>query len=186
MPLIIDSHCDLAFNMINFGRDYTRSAAETRLRERGTVSPERNGDALVGWPDYQRGQVAVVFSTLFAAPVRAQEAAWDHTGYSTFDEAHRLYMDQLMLYHQLAETSPDHFRLIFDLKDLNAHMAEWEDPSKLERPVGLVVLMEGAEGIRTIDELSEWHERGMPIIGLAWTRSPFTWETPETGPIDEH
>jgi len=65
-----DSHCDLAWNMLNFGRDYTRSAAETREKEKGTRTPERNGDSLIGWPDYQRVQVAMVFSTLFAAPAR--------------------------------------------------------------------------------------------------------------------
>ena len=70
MPLIIDSHCDLAWNMLNFGRDYTRSAAETREKEKGTLAPEKNGASLIGWPDYQRGQVAIVFSTLFAAPAR--------------------------------------------------------------------------------------------------------------------
>ena len=31
---------------------------------------DRNEDALLGWADYQRGQVAVIFSTLFAAPIR--------------------------------------------------------------------------------------------------------------------
>ena len=68
MNLIIDSHCDLAWNMLNFGRDYTRSAAETREAENGGSVPEQNGDSLIGWLDYQRGNVAIVFSTLFAAP----------------------------------------------------------------------------------------------------------------------
>ncbi len=103
MPLIIDAHCDLAWNMLNFGRDYTRSAAETREKEKGTLAPEKNGDSLIGWPDYQRGQVAIVFSTLFAAPARAKEGDWDKLCYTTYAEAHRLYLDQLHLYHQLAE-----------------------------------------------------------------------------------
>ena len=68
--IIVDAHQDLAWNMLAFGRDYTHAAAETRLQERGGPTPQRNGDALLGWPDYQRGKVAVIFATLFAAPAR--------------------------------------------------------------------------------------------------------------------
>jgi hypothetical protein len=34
--MIVDAHQDLAWNMLTFGRDYTRSAAETRRLEAGT------------------------------------------------------------------------------------------------------------------------------------------------------
>jgi len=39
MPLIIDSHQDLAWNMLTYGRDYTRSVQETRRLEAGTSTP---------------------------------------------------------------------------------------------------------------------------------------------------
>ncbi len=185
MPLIIDAHCDLAWNMLNFGRDYTLSAAETRVKEKGTLAPEKNGASLIGWPDYQRGQVAIVFSTLFAAPARNNEGDWDKTCYSTYPEAHQLYLDQLHLYHQLAESKPDHFRLILNNKDLSSHMAEWRDPSKKERPVGLLALMEGADGILDMDELAEWHEMGLRFIGLAWAGTRYSGGTREPGPITD-
>ncbi len=41
MPLIIDSHQDLAWNMLTYGRDYTRSVVETRQLEAGTNIPDR-------------------------------------------------------------------------------------------------------------------------------------------------
>ena len=53
--LIVDAHEDLAWNMLSFGRDYTRSALETRQLEKGTDAPKRNGDTLLGWDEYQRG-----------------------------------------------------------------------------------------------------------------------------------
>ena len=68
MSLIIDSHQDIAWNMLTFGRDYTRSAYETRRLEIGTAIPQLNGDCTVGWLEYQRGQVAAIFATLFAPP----------------------------------------------------------------------------------------------------------------------
>lgn len=185
MPLILDSHCDLAWNMLSFGRDYTRSAAETRTREKGTYVPEANGDSLIGWPDYQRGGVAVVFSTLFAAPVRWKLEDWEKLCYSNYDEAHRFYMDELQLYHRLAESKPDYFRLLFDAKDLRNHMAEWQDSSKEGRPVGLLVLMEGADGVRDPGELAEWYELGVRLIGPAWAGTRYTGGTKEPGPLTD-
>src|SRR5512141_2448962 len=85
MALIVDSHCDLAWNILNYGRDYTRSAAETRALERGSIAAEKNGDSLIGWPDYQRGQVAIIFSTLFAAPMRSKDGEWDKLCYANQD-----------------------------------------------------------------------------------------------------
>ena len=185
MPLIVDSHCDLAWNMLNYGRDYTRSAAETRRLEAGTLAREMNGDSLIGWPDYQRGQVAIVFSTLFAAPARAKEGEWDKLCYTSYDDARNLYLDQLHLYHELAESKPDYFRLIRELRELREHIAEWLDPAGASRPVGLVVLMEGADAIRSLDELGEWYELGLRFIGLSWSGTRYAGGTREPGPLTE-
>jgi len=184
-PILVDAHGDLAWNMLNFGRDYTRSAAETRQGERGSPIPERNGDSLIGWPDYQRGRVAVVFSTLFAAPRRTRKEDWDKLCYSSADEAHRLYMDQARVYRELAESRPNYFRLIRSKADLQHHVAEWTNEPESAHPVGLVLLMEGAEAIRHVDELPEWHEQGVRLIGLAWAGTRYAGGTGEPGPLTE-
>ena len=36
MPIIVDAHADIAFNMLRFGRDYTIPAAQRRKLEAGT------------------------------------------------------------------------------------------------------------------------------------------------------
>src|SRR6202142_1854515 len=184
-PFIIDSHCDLAWNITAFGRDYTRSAAETRQLEKGTSIPEQNGDSLIGYPDYQRGRVAIVFSTLYASPMRAKMGDWDKASYSNYDEAHRVYLDQLQLYHQLADSNPDYFRLVLNAKDLRAHMDEWRASEKENHPVGLIPLMEGADGIRSADELDEWYEMGLRLIGLSWAGTRYAGGTREPGPLTE-
>jgi len=46
--LIVDSHEDLAWNALTFGREYMRSAAETRSLEAGSETPARNGNTLLG------------------------------------------------------------------------------------------------------------------------------------------
>lgn len=185
MPLVIDSHCDLAWNMLSYGRDYTRSAAETREIEKGSVAVEKNGDTLLGWPDLQRGQVAVVFSTLFAAPRRSREGDWDKLCYGDSNEAHRLYSEQLDIYQKLNDEKPEQFRLIRSRAELQRHMAEWRSNSPAGKPVGLVVLMEGADGIRSVDELGDWYARGLRLIGLAWAGTRYSGGTREPGPLTD-
>ena len=188
MPLIIDSHQDLAWNMLTYGRDYTRSVLETRRLEAGTKTPERNGDSIVGWPEYQRGQVAVVFSTLFAMPARKKEAS-DLYWYTDAKSAHRLYRDQITLYRKLADSHPDKFRLISSAKELDSIIEHWNTPlhalgdGDAGHPVGLIYLMEGAEGIRSPDELGEWWELGLRMIGLAWAGTRYCGGTGEPGPL---
>ncbi len=189
MMFIIDSHEDLAWNMATFGRDYTLAAAQTRAREHDTETPARNGDTLLGWPDYQRGRVAIVFGTLFAAPKRAQEGEWDWLCYLTSDQAHTIYSAQLDSYHRLCDDHPDKFRLIRTIGDLGKVLDQWdslpnEHPHPAEAPpVGLVVLMEGAEGVRDPSELEDWRRRGVRLIGPAWRGTRFCGGTREPGPL---
>src|SRR5512139_780149 len=101
--LIVDAHQDLAWNILTFDRDYTLSAADTRQREAGGLAPQVNGDTLLGYPDYLRGNVAVIFATLFAAPVRAKAGEWDRQTYTDSDQAKHLYSAQLDAYKYLVD-----------------------------------------------------------------------------------
>lgn len=185
MPLMIDAHCDLAWNMLTFGRDYIRAAADTRAIENRSPTVERNGDTLIGWPDYQRGQVAIVFSTLFAGPIRTREESWDRFCYASADEAHAMDMEQLDLYHKLAETRPEYFRLIGNSRDLQEHLTVWQGPVGDPKPIGLVVLMEGADAIRSADELAEWYGKGVRLVGLSWAGTRYAGGTKEPGPLTD-
>jgi membrane dipeptidase len=183
MPLIIDSHCDLAWNMECFGRDYSLSVNETRRREHGSRTVAVNEETLIGYPEYQQGKIALIFGTLFAAPSRHREGDWDRACYSNPDEAHALYWGQLDAYHELAESHPDEFCVISDRSALEQHLSAWAAPELERRPVGLVVLMEGADGIRNADELAQWHSRGVRLIGLAWSGTRYSGGTKEPGPL---
>jgi membrane dipeptidase len=183
MPLIVDAHADLAYNMLTYGRDYRRSAAETRALEVGSRTVQENGDSLIGWPDYQRGNVAIVFSTLFATPIRFQTSEFETQVYKNFDEAHKLYREQLVTYQRMTDSMPDTFRLIASNADLKLILDDWNDPSKSSHPVGMVVLMEGAEAIRHPKELEEWYELGVRLIGPAWVGTRYCGGWKEPGPL---
>jgi membrane dipeptidase len=204
--IIVDAHEDLAWNMLTFGRDYTRSAARTRALEEGGLTPRYNQDTLLGWPDYQRGRVALVFATLFATPRRrVRQPEFDILAYDSPLQAHRLYSQQMDAYHRLVEEHPTHFRLVRTQDDLRQVLERWQEnpdpwpvpsseiepdrPPEEERsapegnPVGLVPLMEGAEAIRDPGELEEWWGRGLRLIGLSWAGTRFAGGTHEPGPL---
>jgi membrane dipeptidase len=184
MYILVDSHQDLAWNMLTFGRDYTRSARETRQLEKSSLSVERNGDTLLGWPEYQQARVAIIFATLFSTPERfAYE--WEPLVYADGKEAHKQYLQQIELYHRLCDDQPDKFRLIGSASDLEEtlsvlHLAGSKEDSY---PVGLLPLMEGGDGILTIDELAEWWDMGVRLISPAWAGTRFCGGTKEPGPL---
>ncbi len=181
--LIVDGHEDLAYNMLTFGRDYTRSVMETRQMEQGTETPARNGDTLLGWPEFQKGRVALVFATLFAAPARRRLGDWDILSYTNASEARDLYQRQLETYLRLVDDHPEKFRLVLCQKDLGEVLAHWQDDTLEAHPVGLVLLMEGAEAVEAPGELEKWWAQGVRIIGPAWAGTRFCGGTYEPGPL---
>ena len=187
-PLIIDAHQDLAWNILSFGRDYTRSAADTRQEEResGSLAPQVNGDTMLGWPDYQRGRVAVIFATLFAAPDRKRLGSWDSQSYADLVGARRLYNQQLDVYDRLFDEHADKFVPIRHKAGLKAVLDNWETQTAAdagERPVGLITLMESAAPINEPAELEDWWARGVRLIGPAWVGTQFCGGTGEPGPL---
>lgn len=188
MPyLIVDAHQDLAWVSLTFGRDYTHPIEETRRREK--ASPhivQNNGDATASWHEYQRGRIALVFSALFAAPLRAKAADWDIQIYETVSQAYTLYQQQLDFYDRLFERHPDKFTPVHNTRQLAALLETWQQPDSLHpagRPTGLVLLMEGAEGIRRPNALEEWWQRGVRVIGPAWMSTRFCGGSGEPGPL---
>ena len=186
MPLILDSHQDIAWNMLTYGRDYTRPVQETRRLEAGSPTPQLNGDCTVGWPEYQRGEVAAVFATLFAAPIRKKEPG-DVLFYADHHTAHRLYRKQIDIYRKLADSYPDKFRLVSSAKELDSVIEHWSKPASdgEGHPVGMIYLMEGADGIQSPHELAEWYDLGLRIIGLAWAGTRYCGGTSEPGPLTD-
>lgn len=187
MNLLVDAHEDLAWNILTFGRDYTRSAAETRRleEENHALAPKENGHTLLGWPDYQAGRVALVFASLFAIPSRLKHGDWEVLCYATPDEAWQVYHRQLEAYHALVETRPERFSLVTTLPQLQDLLLDWQDEARQEHPVGIVILMEGGEGIRALSELERWWEEGVRIIGPAWAGTRYCGGTNEPGPLTE-
>ena len=201
--LIVDSHQDIAWNRLTFGRDITRSARETRRIEAGRNGAAHIGDALTGWPDYQQGRIALVFATLFVTPAREIVDQKTVCPATASHQAYHLYRAQVDYYQHLFENYPDYFRSIKTGADLSGVLKPWytydgENPLTYacetlnwsrgydnlpDHPVGIVLLMEGAEGVRNPSELSNVWCLGVRLIGPAWASTRFCGGTNEPGPL---
>lgn len=178
--LLIDAHEDLAWNMLTFDRDYSNSAARTREIESETPIPTLNGDTLLGLDDWRRGEVAIVFSTLFQSPKTRRSAGWDKLSYTDNQDAHTKALWQMDAYNKFCDEN-DSVHLIRSAADLDSVLESWTS----DHPglVGFVPLMEGADPIVVPEQAEEWFERGLRIIGLAWAETKYTGSAYDSGPL---
>ena len=183
--IIVDAHEDLAWNMMTYGRDYTRSVSKTRAHEAGGSTIIYNGNTMLGWPDWLEGQVALVFATLFATPIRYRLNPQVQNSYANSQEANQVYRAQLDIYHRLVEEHADKFRLITNVADLDSHLERWVTGDAEKRQLGLLLLMEGSDAIVDPSELEEWAAGGLRIVGLAWSRTRHSGGTYEPGPLTD-
>lgn len=157
---IVDSHLDLAENVTLFRRDLTLSVAEIRALEKRTTN-----QATVSLPELERGGIAVAFATVTAG-FRPDEVKGDsrlvHTIYHTAEEAETQALSQIALYEEWEKQG--HVRLLKSADEIEHHLRLWRS----DRKPGLIMLMEGADPIVRVRDLSGWWQRGLRMIGLTY------------------
>lgn len=166
--MIVDAHLDLAYCALRYGRDLTRPLADIRAIERHY--PNDNGLATVTLPELQRGRVGLVFSTLFPLPAHEELNGNFNQIYRTPAGAKSVASQQLDYYHRLADEQ-SYIRLVGDNNTLQEVLKSQETAAPL---LGLVPLMEGADPLLEPEELEEWVERGLRMVGPAWQDTKYT------------
>lgn len=167
--MIVDGHLDLAINVVADGRDYTAPVAEIRARE-----ARQDMQATVSLPELVRGDVGLVFATLFAEP---EGSPYSDGGYRTPDEAEAQAVEQLALYRRWEDEG--RVRIVRTRGELAAHRTAWPDDAR----VGLLVLLEGADPIVRVDDLERWWDRGVRLIGPAWGATRYSGGSGAPGPL---
>ena len=179
--LIVDGHEDLALGALADGRDYLTSAHAIRAAEAAAGFENANGVCMLGLAELLAARVAVVIATVHAIP--RGRAGHGELSYATIDGAHQQALAHLDVYRRWAATSP-HIALVEDRADLDAVVATWDDESAAPtRQIGLVLLMENAEPIRTPGETAFWFEQGVRLIGPAWHANRYSGDTSDGGPL---
>lgn len=156
----MDSHLDLAENVTLFGRDLIASVAEIRKAEKLTA-----GQATVSLPELERGGIAVAVATVTAGFL-AEDVGKDFEPrsaiYRTPQEAEAQALAQIEVYEGWEEQGL--IRIIRSTGDLERHLRLWQEDCK----PGIVMLMEGADPILRVGDLTAWWERGLRMIGLTF------------------
>ena len=95
--------------------------------------------------------------------------------YRTTEEAYAQGRDQLEFYRKLERDGQ--VRIIESRDQLEEHL-ESDSPR-----VGFVILMEGADPIRTPKEAADWFKAGVRIVGPAWRKTRYSGGTFMPGPL---
>ncbi|MEO1008111.1 MAG: membrane dipeptidase [Planctomycetota bacterium] len=147
---IFDGHLDLAY-LAEVGRDMHAEPDDCR----GTLLP-----AAVTLPSLKSANVRGCLATIYTAPEDTNGDPGSHLGPSGHaypagdaDAAHRCGLRQLKLYEAWRD----------------AGVVSFLDDDR-DAPLRIGVLMEGADPIRTPDEVAWWAERGVVAIGMTWAR----------------
>jgi membrane dipeptidase len=117
-------------------------------------------------PDLRAGGVQLVCATIFCSPGTYGGRA----GYTNSEEARAQALSQLAWYRSCIDEKL--IRFVRNLEDLVA-----------DQPLSAILLLEGADAIRTPDDLPEWFDAGLRIIGLAWKQTRYAGGTGAPGPL---
>jgi membrane dipeptidase len=136
-----DGHLDLAYLALH-GHDLLAEVTDPAER-------------CVSLPALARGRVTTVLGTIFTE--RGPEGAGTPWGYDADDprSAFEAGVRQLEWYETMERGS--HLRIVRSAADLDA-----------PAPLRVVLLMEGADPIRSPEDVAWWHARGVRVVGLTW------------------
>lgn len=163
-PLIADAHLDLAWNAIDWNRDLELPVEQIRRRE---VEQKMNGKGrgvnTVSFPDLRRGRVGLFIATLLARLHRpGMMPAFSR--YDSMNMAYAATMGQLCYYKALEEQGV--LRWIKDAATLDAHVNSWLTGTN-DEPLGFILSMEGADPVLYPEQVQQWYDAGLRIIGPA-------------------
>ena len=139
----IDGHLDLACLSVE-GRDILTSCEDPLT---GCISI----------PDLLNSPIRVVFGTLFTAP-NYETPITTSSEYSNVDEAFKAGKLQLDTYLMLEA----HGTIKLQHQELT--LPQHDDP------IGIYLLMEGADPIRNPEDVAWWRTQGLRVVGLTWSR----------------
>lgn len=181
---IIDAHLDLAWNAVSFNRDLTLEVDELRRQEAHMTDEPSRGKCTTSLPELRNAGISLCVATLLArgGPAQTWPAGFKRTdlNYATPAIAHAAAHGQLAYYKLLERQG--HLRFVQTQKDLQEH---WSDP-QAEKPLGIILSMEGADPITHPDELALWWEAGLRALGpVHYGQGQYAFGTGVVGPVNQ-
>src|SRR5699024_601083 len=107
--------------------------------------------------------------------------------FRTHDIAYAHCQGELALYRELQRQGL--LRIVRTRRDLDAHLADWplaRDEAPPDRPIGIMLLMEGADPIVEPAQAEQWWEDGLRMVCPAHCGpSAYAFGTDRAGPLTE-
>ncbi|QQE12333.1 membrane dipeptidase [Planctomycetota bacterium] len=171
MHLLFDGHLDLAMQALVYERDQRLSVKEIRGRE-SKDNPSERGTCTLSFPELRAAGTAVAVTTIF---IRCKPGCdpnrtilREDADYPCPTMAHSIGQSQVAYYKLMEELGE--VRIISNKAELEAHIELWEesdDPVADHLPIGLIVMMEGADPIYSVEQTKLWYDQGLRCISLA-------------------
>jgi membrane dipeptidase len=177
--LIFDAHLDLAWNAIEWNRDLSLPVAAIRAREREQgQSGHGRGESTVSYPELRKGGVGIFIATLLTRVLR-QDLTPSFQRFNAMQAAYGAAQGQLAYYRALEQKGI--LRWIRDAQSLKRHVASWQTGETSES-LGFILSMEGADPVLAPEQVQEWWDAGLRIIGPAhYGVSPYAHGTGTVG-----
>jgi membrane dipeptidase len=179
---IFDAHLDLAWSALYFNRDLLLDVADVRRHESGMTDERARGHNTLTFPELRKAGIRACVATLLArgGPEQTRPAAYKRTDLDYNNPTHACAIAQGQLaYYRLLERQGV-IRFIASATDLRAH---WNSASS-GAPLGVILSMEGADPIITIDQVEEWWDAGLRAVGPAhYGRGQYAYGTGVVGPL---
>src|SRR5262249_14414595 len=161
--LIFDAHLDLAWNAIDWNRDLRLPVADIRRAEQGMDGKGRGGNT-GSFPELRRGKVAVFIATLLARLLRPNLMPAIQR-YASMEAAYAAAYGQLAYYRALEQEGL--LRWIKDWPTLETHVRAWQQNENGNEPLGFILSMEGADPVLSPEQVDDWWQAGLRLIGPA-------------------
>jgi membrane dipeptidase len=185
MPLLFDSHLDLAWSALTWKRDLLRPLREMNCLDAQVDDHPARGRATVCLPEMRRAQVAVCLATLMGrVPYGSSAAA--HGGSLDFPRHENVFafaQGHLAYYRILAERG--HLRLLSNRAQLQQHWRDWQAATDtIEPPIGIILAMEGSDAICEPEQAEIWFACGLRCASLVhYGSSRYASGTGDDGPL---
>lgn len=182
--MIFDAHLDLSWNAIDWNRDLRLPVADIRKAEiEQGITGKGRGCGTVSFHELRRGGICIFIATVVSSLLRPNlKPAIDH--YCTREAAYAVGIGHVAYYRSLVEQG--YLNWIKDAAALDDHIKKWKaaekDGTTAKLPLGFILSMEGAAPVLRPDQVEEWWNLGLRIIGPAhYGLSPYAHGTGTLG-----
>lgn len=159
--MIFDAHLDLSFNALSYNRDLSQSVAAIRASESGLTDLAGRELGAVAFPEMRAADIGLCVATQLAG---CMKPAGPGGGWNSPEIAWAVTQGQLTWYRTMEQLGQ--LRQIRDADSLERHLGDWQADSAAT-PIGYILTLEGADSLRTLDDLQLAHESGLRALGPA-------------------